>query len=537
MKKIKIISILTFLSISGFSQQLKEVNKTLSAQSSKGLLDDSYIDNNGNINMIYRAKTDKKSDELKLENYVFDSDLNFKSTETETKQKEKKENITTTYVFATVGGGNSFNVMSMKLNLNKEVWERSWDYKKQKYVFEKRISKELVKPKNSEGAYKGYASYPDDNSDVTFIIASAENEKDEDNIKYLGLVMSTSLEMKEIEFPLKGNYSLVYCGELESGNIFTIFAPHKGTTNPNSYVYIEVTKKGEIIHNNTFNAPSVAMAVMDFKESNGDLYFIAASINKAEAYNSVFANYAPINNPDYIGSANALMAKYENKIYKQEFENIHLLKFEKGRLTIAGTSLVSGFKSMVKTPPSQKKSTPYVGKKINIQNFVIAPNGDCFIAGQLEDREMDNGVYIMHYTDIVCLHFDNKGSLKAQYAVEKVNNDSKSEVFSNVQNFFFSNDGKTVYWELLEVVGSKGYTSFMDAYYGRPTFIRNYYPRIAKIDLQNATISNFNNMGENGKYRLYRNYSYIYNEATKTRYYIGHDEDYKALWLGKAVFE
>lgn len=37
--------------------------------------------------------------------------------------------------------------MSMSLNLQQEVWERNWNYDKQKYQWGSRISKEVVKPK------------------------------------------------------------------------------------------------------------------------------------------------------------------------------------------------------------------------------------------------------------------------------------------------------------------------------------------------------------------------------------------------------
>lgn len=538
-KNINLLIALLLISIVGMGQQVKENNQDLSKNAQKGLLNYSDIGKNGDLVFTYKMKTDKKSDMVNYEDYVFDADLNFKGIEPDKKQKEQRPNQTITSLSAFVGGGNSFNVLSMKLTLQKEEWEKIWDYGQQRYQWGKRLSKEVVKPKNSEGKYKAYASYPNDDEGSVFIIASSDTDDKDNRTQYLGLYVNSSLDHKETLFPVKGNYALVYCGQLSSKNIFAILAPNKGEANTSAYVYIEFSDKGELIYNASFNAPAPAMAVMDYQEKDGALYLVAGSAKKAPAYNTVFESYAPIYNPGYTTSANAQMDKYEKKIYKQEFENLHLLKFEQGQMLFAGTSPINQFKSLVKTPPSQKKSTPYEGRKLVIENFTVAPNGDFLLAGQLEDKKIINGgSTIQHYYyDIVCLHFDSRGNLKAQYAVEKINDDKKSEMFQSRQNFYVSSDAKTLYWEILEVKGSKGYDSFIDAFNGDATIIANYYPRIAKIDLQNTSLSDFNVFGNKGKFLLYRYHTDLYNEKTKTRYYVGHDEDYKKIWVGKAVLE
>src|SRR5690606_23273949 len=105
-------------------------------------------------------------------------------------------------------------------------------------------------------------------------------------------------------FPLNGNYSLVYSGELlDSGNVFAIFAPNKGAANTSAYVYIEVTKQGNIVYNSTFNAPSPAMAVMGHYQSGDQVYMIAGSVKKATSFDSEFSMFAPINNPNYYTSS------------------------------------------------------------------------------------------------------------------------------------------------------------------------------------------------------------------------------------------
>jgi len=214
-----------------------------------------------------------------------------------------------------------------------------------------------------------------------------------------------------------------------------------------------------------------------------------------------------------------------------------VVKFENGKLAFASTIPVKSFEAKAKTPPSQKKAHPYEGQKFTIQNFLGLPNGEFLVAGQIMDRKVSGSNYSYSYYDIVCLHFDASGQLKAQYAVEKVNDDKKSESFQSQQRFYPSRDGKSVYWELMEVKGTKGYNSFIDAYNGDMTFTKHFFPRIAKIDLGSTSVSDFTELGQKQKYMTYQYDSWIYSEKDRTRYYVGHDEDYEKLWVAKYIFD
>lgn len=519
------------------SQNIKESVKELSNQATKGMLDNARLAANGEILLTYKMKTDKKSDVVAYEDYVFDHELNFKGIEADKNNKEKRPNEQATAITATVGGTTSFSVLSMKLNLQKEVWERNWDYGQQVYRVGKTISREVVKPKNSEGKYKGYAAYPNEIDGSLFIIASAEAENKKEGVKYLALTVDKDLNLKETAFPISDKYALVYCGALTSGNVFAVLAPEKGGAEASKYVYLEYLANGDLKYNTVFAAPAAAMAIMDYELKDDAVYFIAASTKKGASYSDVFESYAPIRNPGGRSGESFQMEKYAKKIYDQDFENFHLLKFEKGNLLIAGTTPVSAFKSKLKTPPSQRKGVSYNGKKLAIESFTVTPAGEYLVAGQLEDKKLVGNSIQYFYYDIVCLHFDANGNLRAQYAVDKLNDDKKSEMFPSKQKFFFSADGKTAYWELLEVKGTKGYDSFVDAYNGNSTIISNYFPRIAEVDLAQSSVSDFKVLGSNGKFLLYKYHSYLFDEVNKTRFYVGHDEDYKKLWVAKYVMK
>lgn len=515
--------------------QTKEASEDLSKAARKGILLDANIANDGNIRITYKMKTDKKSDNMVYEDYVFDKDLKFAGIQKTNENKETKPDQQVTSVSAFVGGSNSFNVMSMTLNLEQQVWERKWDYDRQKYKWGKRISKESAKPKNNDSKYRGFAAYDNDDDGSVLVLASYDKGDDD---QFVFLHIGNDLSLNETKLPLTGNYSLVYCGLLQSGNVFSVFAPNKGAADTKKYFYAECSREGKIVSANDFVAPSPNMLIMDYSEANGSLYFAAASDKSSDAYNEIFTSYAPINNPGYSTAANRQMDKYEKRVLDQKFDNFHLLQFTNGKLQFASTVPIKSFEGQVTTPPSQKKSHPYEGKKFGVQNITVTPSGDILVAGQLLDKKIVNkgSSYEYKYYDYVCLQFDAKGNLKKQYAVEKVFNDSKNESFAARQNFVISKDGATAYWELMEVKAVKYYASVADAFNGNSTIAAHYYPRIAKINLANQTVTDFESLGEKGKYLVYGSPTSI-TDKEGNRYYIGHDEDYEKVWLGKYSFQ
>lgn len=515
--------------------QPKETSEELSKEAKKGVLDNVNLAENGDIRVTYQMKVSKKSDEVNYEDYVFSKDLKFLGIQKTKENKEVHPNKQVTSISAFVGGSNSFNVMSMTLNLSKEVWEKEWNYSKQTYKWGKRISKDQVKPKNNDSKYRGFASYDNDDDGSVLVLASYD-KGDEDQFVFLHI--SNDLTLNESKLPLSGNYSLVFCGRLKSGNIFSVFAPNKGAADTKKYFYAECTSDGKIVNANDFNAPSPNMAIMDYSEVNGSLYFAAASDKSDDAYNELFTSYAPIGNPGYSTAANRQMDKYEKRMLGQKFEKFHLLQFTNGKLQFASTTIIKDIKNLVVNPPSQKKSHPYEGKKFEVQNITVTPSGDILVAGQLVDKKIVNkgNSYEYRYYDYVCLQFDGQGALKTQYAVEKVFNDSKDEMFSARQNFIMSKDGKTAYWELMEVKAVKYYASVADAFNGNSTIAGHFYPRIAKINLASRTMSDFEELGEKGKYVVYNNHTSI-TDNNGNCYYFGHDKDYERIWVGSYSFQ
>ena len=526
------------------AQQDQESVQPLSKKAIKGFIYGVNKDDKGDLNITYKIAGDNKTDVF-YETYAFDKQIKFINSTDAKVPKEDHEDRVKTIIYATVGGCTSFDILSMKLKLHKRVLQQSWSHERQKYVTTKVITDETIKAKNDNGeAYKGLASYDSSTGgDETFIIAANDKkEKKQANPFYI-LKVSSDLDITEKTIDVSGNRSLVYCEQLSNDDVVMVFAPKKGEGDPSAYTYLRYSIKGDLINKVPFKSPSNNMLIINMEEQNGAVYFCATSTKSKDPYDEVFEDYAPISNPCFTDAQNDQDMKWEHKS-NEKMENFHLLKFKDNQLVFASTALVSEFKAKFKA--SGKGASPYKGNKFSISKFFVTADEEFLIAGQLTGHAViksgysalgntPTGTSMKTYEDIICMHFDRNGQLKAQYGVERVNDDKKSEIFNIRQNFYLGSDKKTLYWELLEVKGAKGYAGFMDAMNGNLTYYPLYFPRIAKIDLSNTSISNFTVLG-NQKFYLRKDFTGLFDERDNSITYVGHDEDYKKLWVGKYSF-
>lgn len=522
------------------AQEFKESVEPLSKKAVKGHLYDISRDENGISRVTYKMKVDKGSDEVAYEEYSFDKDLKFLGSKDTQEKKEVKSDVEATSFVAYVGGTNSFDVLSMKLKLQKLVVQKVWVHEKQGYKTKKVLSRENIKPKNDDGkVYLGYASYESSRPSEPdlFVIAKAESKDKGQADKFRVLLFNTDLEIKETLLELNGSYSLVFCSQLTSDDVVAVFAPNATGADPSQYVYFKFDIRGKLLDRVEFKSPATALLITSVYEKDGSMYFFGTSTKSTECFNRVFNEYAPIYNPGYTeGGNNKLDFKWQKSL-EEKMDYFHIMKFNNNKLVFASATPVADFKSKFHPAAGDKGATPYKGRRFLVESFVVTANEDYLIAGQLMGSvNMGSSNKVDSYEDVVCFHFDKTGNLKAQYGLGKLNNDKKSEIFDMFQNFYLSPDGKSAYWEVMEVKGVKGYEGFLEAYAGVPTFYPLYYPRIGKIDLTNSTVGAFKTMGD-GKYFLKRNFIRQQNATENSVTYFGHDDDFKSLWVGKLLMQ
>lgn len=541
-----IFSLFTGLTLTTNAQDTKETIQPLSKKATKGYMYNVEKDGAGNSTITYKIPGAKKNEANLFEEYAFDKDLKFTGSKDVQEKKEQHENRIITKYGATVGGG-GFDAMSMKLKLYKDVISQIWSSEQKKYVTEKYISSEVVKAKNEENkvyiAYASYSSSDEKKSDVFNIVKVDSKDKNIPD-KFYTLLFNSTLEFKVASIDLNGSYSVVFCDQLPikdaTGNVISedvvvLFAPKTGSADVSKYVYLQYDIAGNLKNKAEFKSPASALLITAAYKKGEDVYFCGSSEKTTDPYEKVYSEYASIINFAFPSEG---INGYDFKWLKssaKEMDNFHLLKITGNQLVFTSTTPVSDFKSKFKTASGDKGASPYKGKKFYIENFTVTPSGDYLIAGQLTGTaKMGSTTTVKTYEDIVCFHFDKGGNLKAQYGIGKMNSDKKSEIFDMPQNFYLSSDGKKIFWEILEVKGVKGYSSFMDAYAGSATFYPLYFPRIGSIDLESSTLSAFKVLGDE-KYFLRKDFTSIFDEKEKSITYIGHDDDFKQLWVGKVI--
>lgn len=462
-----------------------------------------------------------------------------------------KPDYTKSFVYATVGGCNSFNILSTKLHLSKLTYEYKWNVEKKGFI-RKKIEDVEIKPANDDKrAYSGYASFKDSETGKLMVLVSSETKTDNGIKKdFVLLDVKPDLSVTEIELPLASS-QLVYCttlanpsdddendddGDIKNSDMLFVFAPTFNKKNPvdyKKYTYLRIDKNGVIKENIKFDAPSANLIVSGVGQGkNGSIYLCGSYNNEDKTFDQLYKEYSPLRNPCYSQGANSRMDVYERKTEKVKMDYVSMIKCSNGKIDWITNNAIANFEKVLKTAPGQKKASIYKGNRLHIGYFSVSSNGDLFVAGQLKGRILLDKVSYVTYRDVICMQFNAQGEIKAQYGIKTESiGDKKNTIFQMPQQFYIGNDGQTLYWSLLEISCKKGYASFFDAYYGAPTYYANFYPSMIKININTNEISDYKIIGGR-KFLLNKKAPYIYNEKDKSVIYIGSDKKSK-LWLAK----
>lgn len=535
--------LMLFMTLNLFGQKIIEGVGPLSNKAAKGYtMQGTTFEENGNVNILYKIKGDKKKDELFYELYSFDKDLKFLEGKSANEPKvETRPDRTVSRLEAWVGGFSSFDVLSMKLKVFIKEGNQKWDYKKQQYVTDKVISEAVVKLKTEAGRnYLGVASYRNEENDNLTVLAFYETGDKKNPKQYVLLGIDRDGGVKERNIDVTGSYSMVFCQEISeeaSGksvgkqDFIVVLAPTTGSGDATKYVYLHYDIKGTLKNKVEFTSPSSNLLVNSADVKNGEVFMSALSTKSKEAYEEVFKDYASISNPGGGPQGESFQLSKYNKAASEEMDNLHLLKFSGNKMIFATTAPVSEFKVKKQVAMGEKSGKVYNGKKFFVQNFEVTPNNEFLVSGQTTFMQTINNVPVKTYGDIICFHFDSQGKLKAQYAVDKLYEDKLSEISTMPQTFFVTSDGKSAYWEIIEFKMEKDF-------FGNLT--EHYFPRIVKIDLAKATLGEFKYPGDK-KYYIYNgddgSITMYFDAPTATRTYVGIGIKDKDIWVSKVTFD
>jgi hypothetical protein len=553
------LSVFTLLE-TATAQTTIEKTVPLSKKASKGYFYDARQNpETGNIEVVYKFKNNSSDEKGAYETYYFDKDL------TPLKQEESsvlksdiadKPDYKRTYVYATVGGCTSFNILSNKLHLTRLSFDYTWNTDKKGYV-RKRTDDTEIKPANDEKrAYSGYISFANSETGNLMVLAASETKGEKGKLQKDFVLLDVKTDLSTTEIPLLSESSqLVYSGILqnpsdESGELsvsesegdiskadmFFIFAPSfnkNSTADYKKYTYIRADKNGKIKANIKFDSPSPNLIITGLvQNADGSFYLCGSYNNLDKTFDQLYQEYSPLPNPCYTEGLNHRMTVYENKTEKLEMNYFSLFKFKDDKVEWSKSTPIEQFEKVLKKPASQKKTVAYKGNRLKIQTIGKMSNGDLIITGQLLGKVMIDKLYHKSYKDVVCFQLSPVGEIKAQYGIKtESSSDDLNTIYEMDQSVIPSADGKYCYLSILETNVSKGYANYFDAVNGVKTYYADYSPSVAKINLSTNTIEQYSLLGE-GKYKLKKKKPCLYNEKEKAMYYFGSDGS-KNVWVAK----
>lgn len=552
MKKVKLhlTWILSMLACTlSLQAQNNYVEKTipLSKSACKGYMYDCEFSESGDMKVVFKYSDKKK--EL-YETYSVDNSLGNVNQKTDETIKDKsivKEDYSTTGIYASIGGSNSFDVLSTKLKLFKVTYNYAWNKNKQRYNRSVANREKVVIKNVDDRSYEGFIDFGNSSNGELMVLTGVTNKKEKN---FYLLNVKPDLSFNEIPVKLDGNHSLVYACtiqknitdednefDISKADMIFIFAPNNKEADTKKYTYLRVNNTCKIIDQYTFAAPSPNLIITEAKLlDNGNVMLFGAYTKTDKAFEYTFGEYGPITSPGYIatdnaGNQNLRMSKYNRNLEGNKMVAMVVMNMKQGGVEWTRDIPVKDIEAKLKKAPEQKKAPVYNGKSFKIQEFVVAPNGDLLVSGQLTGTSLVAGNFAKTYKELICFHFDKTGELKAQYGYEPESIDDKNNtIFQIQQDFIAAADGKNVYWVVLENKSEKGYADFWDAYNGVQTFYPVYYPSIVKINTETASISNMEELGKR-KYRLNKDFTYFLSKKTNTLTFVGRDKDNKNLWL------
>jgi hypothetical protein len=552
MKKITILIALIWTVNCLYAQQ---ITQPLNKIAQKGSLYDAQLTDDGNLSLVYGFMAKK---EHKFINYLFDPALKLskeeESAEPYSKKKAVKPDYTSEYIYTSVGGCGSFNVLSMDLNVSKINLSYTWDVKHQEYDT-KMTETEISKGKDGKFKYKGYVGYYNAETGSNLVLVKENEKGDENGALYKLATITLNSEVTEIPIGELSKYTLVYSAlvkknpevddkyaeqNLAEYNALFIFAPFKGcAADPKDFVAFMVDGEGKKVFQTTITMPLIATTIIEMEQVGNDLYFFGlTSTGKGSHYRYEFMDYSNIKNPCYPDFYNYRDNQRETDVTKCEASNLIVMKMTGDKLVYITTTPIESLQAKKVVPPSVKKAPKAPFSRFSINAFEVIDNGDLLVTGQKKVIIMLDGVSHWAYEDITCFHFDKSGNLRAEYCVEPTLPTQKNDkIFEMMQEFVLSADKKSVHWIVYEPEGKTGYASYSDFYNGRETYYAGYVPEIFKIDLTNAKLSDsVLPLGE--EYLIYGQVPYIMKSSNSGEaIFLGHTRKDDSLGLTKYEFK
>ncbi|MCE7864237.1 MAG: hypothetical protein DYG99_11925 [Bacteroidetes bacterium CHB5] len=491
--------------------------------------------------------------EFTYEQYVFDNNFNFVKDAEFTEEADKMKKKFKWFRFkgdeiVTLGNTVENNMMGTLVIKKKKITSKYnfllGGYTKNVDILEK------VKPKTDDGnTYTLITHEEDEMTGDLFILASvkpkigAKVNSDVGAIRLLKFNSELDL-VKTTDFKFQYPQSFVFGRYTERENfddpespgiesLVLVFAPSNAMgkknadPNNNNYTYVRVTDQGEIVERFNFNSPSSFWNIheMIYDKQAGEVYLYGPSLAGKDKYYNEGAK--PGVNIGGFGSGEV------------KYKAVQLMKVKNGKMVYLTETNLEEFKAKQKFPPSQKKTPDYAGREFSIRNYELASNGDLLVIGQNYDKNKDG--FINRFEDILGFHFDSNGVLRAQYGLDTKEKGitvessttygltyrtttTTTKIYACPQTLVEGTDGNT-YWILQEIKGMG------------PNKRALTYPRIGRINMGDATVTDLKTFGKGDGYYLDANYPFLATDKNEAVVFFGSDKGGRELWFARVVLK
>lgn len=533
MKKI-VLPVISALCLSVFapqaSAQTSQAEKTyeISGKAKRGTLANVEFANSQYI-LYYVTKTNSRK--MKFEIYTFDKDFNFVNKvddELEFEQaktkykwfKFKKEE------YSVEGLSVEPNFMGTLVLKKKRVTYSFdpifWGYRKKVEVLDK------VKPKTEDGNKLFYFRHVEDDNTGDAYVLVGEKPKGKEEMKTepdrmyrkyhmmrfnkdCDLVSDLAFEFDHpaanIDVTTIPAEEVTEPGVPSIGDICIVLAPARGGKNENpnkaDYTFVRINNQNKLVARFNFNSPSPGWRIDDliYDNSTTDIFYYGPSVEGKDKFQAEIVPTA------------------------KKFKAVQLMKIHDNKMEYITSTNLEEFESKLKTPPSQKKSPAYNGKKFSIASYFVPSNGDFIVTGQ----NFDPGKEGIKYKDVVAFHFDQKGVLRSQYGLDIIETNATAQSVMTPQQFMTGANKDNLYWFVKEIDGVNGAGRVLT------------YGRIGKVNMGDASIGDFKILGSaNNKkpdFFLDPNFPYLNSTEPGTVVFFGSDKKEKTIWFNRIFLD
>jgi hypothetical protein len=520
----KFLSLLLLIALATWSSPLlaqgymeKEVAHQISNKAEQGYLGNVETDEvNKEIRLFFITAT--KAKKIKVEKYIFDFDLNFKTSEKE--EYDVAQDVKSKYSWfkfrnqeiETIVGVTAEPNMFGKLVFKRKEITNYWSWFSGGYKTEIKTTEKL-KAKDEDGKRYFYRAHfdNDETGEVLALVSPKYGPKEASKMQedYAVLRVNKDLDIvstTELKFPhpqwmiFNGRFTKAGADDdgLYNGDYAVIFAPHdlmgvkNVDPNPTMYTYVRISPEGKILEKVPFETRSTSWQIEGVYEKGGvtTIYGAGFKIKKPKDAYANFKNYAP--------NAQA-----------KGFDNFQLVGIKDGKLQYVATPNLDEMEGKTVAPAGQKKAKEYDGGRLRVTGIESATNGDVMVMAQMMNKNVASQEII--YKDFMVFHFNGTGELKKVYSIDSPAKgglyNSTDPVSSpatrpSVSNIFLGEGGKYAYW-MTGLVTKVDKSSV--SYYFLNEKTTTWTPReqllIGRIDLEANTMAEIQTVGDGTKGR------------------------------------